>query len=325
MFRSFAGLVALTMITAGSPPLLGNDTTAEIALGGLTLKRSESIRMDTEDLYISEKLVRVRYHFTNTSDQPIDTLIAFSLPDVPPDSDDLENFWSDLSELNFKTKVDGKPISFKIIQQAIYKGEDVSSRLEALKIPLNPRSRIMDDAIMIVPESERDRLVLDGLLEDSVGFPRYHPNWSLRTSVTRKQVFPANATVAVEHEYDPLVGGSVAGGLEASARNTQWFREKQRKYCIDKDWLAGFDRGAKKSKRGGAYEESFLSYVLKTGANWKGPIGEFRLIVDKGKPENLVSFCAEGVKKISTTQFEVRKTHFTPKTDLHILIVEWLQ
>jgi hypothetical protein len=36
-----------------------------------------------------------------------------------------------------------------------------------------------------------------------------------------------------------------------------------------------------------------------------------------------VSFCAEGVKKISPTQFEVRKTDFEPTQDLNVLIVDW--
>ena len=63
-------------------------------------------------------------------------------------------------------------------------------------------------------------------------------------------------------------------------------------------------------------------YVLTTGANWARPIGSFRLVVDKGKPANLVSFCADGVKKIGPTQYEVRHTNWRPTRDLHVLIIE---
>lgn len=48
-------------------------------------------------------------------------------------------------------------------------------------------------------------------------------------------------------------------------------------------------------------------------------------MVDKGSPDNLVSFCMSGVKKISPTQFEVRRTNFEPKGDLDVLIAEWAQ
>lgn len=46
-------------------------------------------------------------------------------------------------------------------------------------------------------------------------------------------------------------------------------------------------------------------------------------MVDKGKAENIVSFCMSGVKKISPTQFEVRRKNFEPEGDLQILIVDW--
>ena len=52
-------------------------------------------------------------------------------------------------------------------------------------------------------------------------------------------------------------------------------------------------------------------------------IKDFRMVVDKGKADSLVSFCAEGVKKISRTQFEVRKTDFEPVQDVDVLVVGW--
>ena len=47
------------------------------------------------------------------------------------------------------------------------------------------------------------------------------------------------------------------------------------------------------------------------------------MVVDKEKPENLLSFCGSGVKKISPTRFEIRKTNFEPTADVDILIVEF--
>ena len=64
-----------------------------------------------------------------------------------------------------------------------------------------------------------------------------------------------------------------------------------------------------------------MNTVLTTGANWRSPIGEFRLVVDKGRPENLVSFCGQGVRKISPTRFETIRTNWRPDRDLKVLIV----
>jgi hypothetical protein len=39
---------------------------------------------------------------------------------------------------------------------------------------------------------------------------------------------------------------------------------------------------------------------------------------------NLVSFCGEGARKIAPTRFEMRKSGFTSKSDLYVLILERL-
>jgi hypothetical protein len=79
----------------------------------------------------------------------------------------------------------------------------------------------------------------------------------------------------------------------------------------------------KKATKGDAaqLQEQRISYILKTGGNWAGPIKAFRLVVDKGSPDNLISFCGNGVKKISATQFEMRQSDFTPTADLDVLIL----
>ena len=65
--------------------------------------------------------------------------------------------------------------------------------------------------------------------------------------------------------------------------------------------------------------------MLKTGANWKGPIGDLRLVVHKGKPDSLVSFCAEDVKANIAQPVRVRHANFTPKEDLNTLIFDFDQ
>ena len=69
------------------------------------------------------------------------------------------------------------------------------------------------------------------------------------------------------------------------------------------------------------FQERWIDYILTTGGNWAEPIGDFSMVIDKGAPENLVSFCATGVTKIAPTRFEVRKRDYTPTEDLHVLIL----
>ena len=85
-------------------------------------------------------------------------------------------------------------------------------------------------------------------------------------------------------------------------RATPEGRAMIRDYCVDPAFLAGLDR---LRRRGAATPEQRIGYILTTGGNWRSPIGDFRLVVDKGAPANLVSFCGEGVRKISPTRFEM--------------------
>ena len=99
--------------------------------------------------------------------------------------------------------------------------------------------------------------------------------------------------------------------------------EMVRDYCIDKS----FYRAAGKIQSRLAAKQSYLTekrleYILETGANWSGPIQSFRLVVDKGSPRNLVSFCGKDLKKISPTEFEMRARNYWPSQNLHVLLLE---
>ncbi len=114
-----APLLLLMLDLAGALPTLANDSTGYLAVGGLVLTRSADIEMRSEDLYVSEKEIRVRYSFFNTSKADIRTLVAFPIPDLPAledneyavPGDDPVNF------LGFETKVDGKPVASGIEQR----------------------------------------------------------------------------------------------------------------------------------------------------------------------------------------------------------------
>jgi Domain of unknown function (DUF4424) len=104
-----------------------------------------------------------------------------------------------------------------------------------------------------------------------------------------------------------------------SHRADPGMKEYQKKYCMEGSFLSTLF--AREAKMQHGMEEHRLQYILTTGANWAGPIRDFRLVVDKGSADNLVSFCADGVRKIGPTQFEVRVHDFVPTSNLSILIL----
>lgn len=319
-----AGWVAVLPFLASGVPLLANDSIAETAAGGLELRTSADIDMVSEDLFVSAERVTVRYLFRNAAARDVEALVAFPMPDRDLS---LEQFSDVAFPSGFRTLVDGKPVTMEVERKAVLKGADQTRLLGELGIAVSGEE--IRTALDRLPIAQQERLVKLGLAEVDEydvgkGMERHlAPMWTVKESWYWRQTFPAGRNLSVEHSYVPGTGGTVSTALaDREFRGSPEGIQMIADYCIDRDFLAGLDRMARAP--GQDYPilpEQRIGYVLKTGANWRSPIGSFRLVVDKGAPENVVSFCGSGVRKIAPTQFEMRRSDWRPDADLKVLIV----
>lgn len=316
--RLIGFLAIITLATIGGA--FANDTTAELAAGGLVFSKSDDIEMRSEDLFLSTKEIRIQYRFYNRSNRDITTLIAFPMPDIPYGDDDF-NFAipsNDLqSILPFATTVNGRPVAALAERKAVLDGVDLTEVLEKAGVSLVPQP----GQDLHVPEESRAELRRLRLIKDDPGADRsVEPRWTLKTTYYWEQTFPARQELVITHRYQPSVGNAVpiaASTLLSEPRSLGIDPSKGvNRYCIDQAFLNAMVRASNTE-----WEQHFLEYVLVTAANWNGPIGRFRLVVDKEAPENLVSFCANGVRKINPTQFEFTASQFTPTSNLAVLIL----
>ena len=307
-----------------------NDSAAELAIGGLRLTRTNEIAMDSEELRISLDSISVRYQFTNVSGKPVTLTVAFPLPDI--DLAEAENiaFPSNdpINFVDFETKIDGVPAKFTINQHALVGDKDVSSILGRLKVPMLPIGN-REVRIQDLPNATRDQLVSDGLLlpagMSDNGRPNYSFGWIVRTSAVRQQVFPLNRSVSVEHRYKPSVGGSADTILRKSLRQSKGLAAELERYrtefCVSDSFLTAVDKLANTNSRKPGIQERRISYILKTGANWAGPIRNFKLSIDPGGGDRLVSLCTAGLKATSPNSLEFTAADFKPDADLKILFI----
>ncbi|WP_312015155.1 DUF4424 domain-containing protein [Bradyrhizobium lablabi] len=331
--RSFTlrALIPAILVAIGWPAQ-ANDSAAELAIGGLQFVRTNDVAMESEDLHIGLDRVSVRYEFTNTTAKPVTLTVAFPLPDI--DLSEAENIALPSNDpvnfVDFETKVDGSPVPLTIDQRAVIGNKDVSALLRQLKLPLLPvgsrEIRVAD-----LPAATRTRLVDDGLLMPAGmsdnGRQQYAPGWVTRTSAVRQQVFPPARKVVVEHQYRPSVGSSpdtiLRSSLRQSSALSQEVERYRKEFCVTDAFLAELDKRAGSSQANAAkLQERRISYVLKTGANWAGPIRSFRLTIDPGGSDRLVSFCSGRLKASGAgSPLEYTASNFKPDADLKILVV----
>ena len=328
LLRPLQAALACAGLLLAAAPARANDSMAALTAGGLVFGKSSDIEMRSEDLSISEKEIVVRYRFFNRASADQTILVAFPMPGVDwndanniavPD-DEADNF------LHFHTSVDGVAVKAEVEQKALVGGRDVAARLKALNIPLMPRAKRTHAALDALPKDvqkqlEAEKIVRVDEYDAGKGWERHiAPDWTLKQSYFWKQTFPAGREIAIEHSYTPSVGGTTQTSVLDRNADAETKRDYQSRYCADRSFINGVEAMARRNK-GNPPPEWRISYVLTTGANWAGPIGDYRLTVDKGRPDALISFCETGVKKIGPTTFEVRHRNFTPTRDIDIMIV----
>jgi Domain of unknown function (DUF4424) len=335
--RAHFGFAFLTVLALYAAPSRADDSTATLGAGGLALEKTDKIALVSEDLHLSPTAVKVSYRFRNLTNADVETIVAFPMPDVTGSVDMTvaipdpakDNF------LRFVTRVDGKQVDSQVEQRAFLTAPDkpdveITERLKSLGVPLVPTMEAAGAALSALSAQQRKALADAEIvypLDVDVGkgaHVEWVPLWTLRSKFWRKQVFPAGRDIVVEQTYMPGTGSQSSlsfGAPDLSAEQESHYCET---YCTDGPFRSAAQSIYRKANgpnsKVGAFEE-YLSYVITSGANWAGPIGAFRLVVDKGD-STLVSFCGDGVKKIGPTTFEMTAKDYTPRRDIDVLFIK---
>ena len=219
-------------------------------------------------------------------------------------------------------------------RKAILRGVDQTALLTSLGVPIvyqggDPaREAAAWEALQAVSGEGRQRLVASGLVRETPaenGRTSLEPLWTVKETWYWDQVFPAGRDVVDRASLSARRRRQCRAPPARcrSHRESDDGRARIARYCMDAAYP-----GCNRSDRRGArapnipsISEVWVSYILTTGAGWRSPIGEFRLVVEKQRPEDLVSFCGEGVRRISPTQFEMRRRDWRPDRNLDVLFL----
>ncbi len=333
-------------------PALANDGFGGLAATGLIFGQTEAVAMEEEKLFISPDTVAVDYVFRNTTDQDVTGEVIFPLPPIAIWSgyESMMNLPEDLSAediVGFTATVDGQPVQVTIDRIAVLEensdettppakqydspGRDVTADLDRLGIPLTLDYSAVREVLLSFPEDKRQEVEALALGAYFAGDPAQDipPDvwgaWSIVTRYHWTQTFPAGKTLAISHSYTNRPPGGLFYWTDPPEDYLSYVVDM---YCIDAGTSKALTKALKNPERDefGTYGTAWnISYVLRTANSWAGPIGRFTLTLDKGDPKNVISLCAEGVKKTGPTTFVVEKTNYSPDQDLEVLIVQPMQ
>ncbi len=313
-------------------PALANDTTAELGTGGLILSHSDSIAMESEDLFISRDKIAVDYVFRNGSDKDVETIVAFPMPDIEGGFERMVAIPDDPSDnfLGFEVTSDGVAIRPQLEQRAFAAGLEVGADLKAQGVPFYPFGDATGAALQKLSDDVADDWIRRGIIvveeyDDGSGWKKVRtPYWKLQSTYWWRAVFPAGKPVRVSHRYKPSVGGTAGLTFFYDGKFQGQYEAYRHRYCMDERFQKAVREAARKNPDGEArMTESRIAYVLTTGGNWAaGTIGKFKLTIDKGDRRAIVSFCGENVRKTGPTTFEMTAADFYPERNIDILLLD---
>ncbi|HVK38148.1 MAG TPA: DUF4424 family protein [Candidatus Kapabacteria bacterium] len=121
--------------------------------------------------------------------------------------------------------------------------------------------------------------------------------------------FPAGRTITVTHQYETR-GGYI---LPDGPGYAEFWKRFSRETCIGSALL-------KKIRRKPLSAQT-VDYVLSTGANWRGPIRKFRLVVETDEDGQAIATCMKGLKKSGRSRYVLDRKNFTPSRELSVTFV----
>ncbi|BCW86989.1 hypothetical protein sos41_01150 [Alphaproteobacteria bacterium SO-S41] len=344
MIKRIVAVTALAAVLAA--PAFANDGFGGLTATGLQFDQTGVVQMLSEDLYLSLEKIKVAYVFRHSGDEDLTGEVIFPLPPINLGSINESDFAIDREQLdkenivNFTATVDGKAVAVKTDRIAVMEapygeteppasrgyndpGTDITAVLTKYKIPLSLDFAKVSAALVKLPQAAKDDLTKLGYagFDDNGGYPL----WSIIERYHWTQTFPHGKDVKIAHSYDGAFPGGIFIWKGKPTSDDTWQAELTKKYCIDTgtgkailNALRLEGEGADQYSVGTAY---YVDYVLTTANTWAGPIGDFKLTIDKGNAKNVISLCVDGIKKTGPTTFVVEKKNFTPASDISILLI----
>jgi hypothetical protein len=302
----------------------------------LNFSSNTNVSMKSEVLKISQTLVDVDYVFYNDSKKDEEVLVAFPFPEI-----ECGDFKFDLDN-KFTVLINGESASLKEEVTIKHVGKDITQIVKSLGLKLcrdtEFEEKMADNIRVNITNPEKfkfnkicneliyysnDKILLDKFItlcelgyvaewsgeNSSVDYP-WGPDWKVTKKAYFKVNFPAMKETRIHHSYIPWPG-------TGSYIPKDLTYEKFEKIKGLQVWSQGLEKINKNPLR---YEMVLttdiksVEYILKTARTWKGPVHDFKLILDRDKGTAISNYVKD--YKVVGNDLVWETKNFVPKEDL---------
>jgi hypothetical protein len=314
-----AGFVAIcgaAILLSLSAPAMAQDEGRGIGYAaiGPVFDLPAGMSVERLEVHISFYSVRLAYVFKSRRHQTVH--FSFAMPDMPVDAgediaaldkdSETAGLAADTQPANYmglSVHVDGKKLVPGGHGRALLDGKDVTRQLLDAGVPLlsGPDGSAWRH---LTPEVQA-KLEAGGLISLDAAAWTYQADFEwdqpFEPGETRVEVSYATladywSDITVDHFPEIAPGGSAT-----------------RAYCIDDAVRRAFFR------KPFSYDIYTVTHLTAPSGGWRGPVGRYRLVVDKQHPTDLVAFCPLEARKISPTTFEWTAANFTQGSQTGVL------
>lgn len=326
-------ILSMILLIAGHPAH-ANDSIARVGVGGITFQKSDQIEMLQEVLEISTKTIRVHYRFLNHGDQDIRTTVAFPIPAYGWDTGVSSDSQNEKPLPFFKVLVDGQSISTTRDRKALLGKRDIAEQLRKIGLSEKQIFETFGDCSNngnddVVGYGMRCGISLTQKKKVAQLYGKeqtFDVLWKVSDTILWEQTFPAGKVTEVVHEYPPFVGSVYNAPFQRGSGYdfrlpTDYDPEKGKEACLDRETRRAIENKIKLHAERGAsmvyVSVQEVEYILGTGRNWKGPIGDFKLRIKKDSPDQVISLCFPGKpRRIDGSTVEFSHSSFVPQDKL---------
>ncbi len=312
----FAAVCGGAILPALSAPAVAQDEGRGIgyAATGPVFELPGAMSVERQDVHISIYSVRLTYVFKSSRHQSVH--FSFAMPEVPVDASpdivaldensEAAGLAADAQPANYlrlSVRVNGQKLALTGHGRALREGKDVTRQLLDAGVPLlsgpdgNPTWRHL-------PPEKQTKLEASGLIDGGSALWTYQADFEWGLSFE-----PGETRIEVSYSpfFDYWSDINLDDFPEIKPRGSA-----TQAYCIDGAIRRAFLSGKH------PYEMYTVTHLAPSGG-WRGPVGRYRLVVDKEHPTDLVAFCPLEARKTSPTRFEWTATNYTPGSQTGVL------